>query len=93
VQAEPVRPGLGLPGQPGLQDRRRMQAVPMRGRVQGGRGVALSRDGRLVRPHTNVQRAKGLRQDLPVHQERHRKVSASTLLADTVLLAGRQADR
>jgi len=70
-----------------------MQAVPMRGRVQGGRGVALSRAGRLVRPHTDVQRAKGMRQDLPVHQEGNRKVPAGALLADAVLLAGRQTDR
>jgi len=93
VQAEPVRTGLGVPDQQRLQDWRRMQTVPVRGRVQGGRGVALSRDGRLVRPHTHVQRPKGLRKDLPVHQERHRKVSTSALLADTVLLAGRKADR
>jgi len=88
-----MRTRLGMPGQPGLQDRPRVQAVPMRGRMQGGRGVTLSRAGRLVRPYTHVQRAKGLRQDLPVHQERHRKVSAGALLADTVLLVGRQAYR
>jgi len=93
VQAEPLRTGLGVSGQPRLQDRPRVQAVQMRGRVQGGRGVALPVARRLVRPHTNVQRAKGMRQDLPVHQEGHRKVPAGALLADTVLLASRQADR
>lgn len=93
MQAEPLRTGLGVPGQPWLQDRPWVQAVPMRGRMQGGRGVALPRAGRLVRPHTNVQRAKGMRQDLPVHQERHRKVPAGALFADTVLLASRQAYR
>lgn len=67
MQAESLRTGLGMPGQPWLQDRPGMQAVPMRGRMQGGRGVALSSTGRLVRPHTDIQRAKGMRQDLPVH--------------------------
>jgi hypothetical protein len=60
--------------------------------MQGGRGVTLPRARRLVRSHTHVQRSKGLRQDLPVHEEGHRKMSAGTLFTDAVLLVGRQTD-
>lgn len=93
VQAEPVRARRGVLGEPRLPDRARMQAVPVRGRLQGGRGVALPRAGGHVRQHTHVQRAKGLREDLPVYQEGHRKVSAGALCAVAVLLVDRQTDR
>lgn len=93
VQAEPVRPRLGVPGEPRVQDRPRVQAVPVRARVQGRRGVAFSRAGRLVCTRAHVQRAQGLRQGVPVHQEGHREMSTGALLADAVLLAGWQAHR
>lgn len=93
VQAEPVRGRRGVFGEPRLPDRARLQAIPVRGRLQGGRGVALPGAGGHVRQHTHVQRAKGLCQDMPVHQEGHREVSAGAVLAVAVLLADRQNDR
>lgn len=93
VQAEPVRARLRVPGEPRLSHRPRVQTVPLRARLQGGRSVALPVARRLVRAHTDLQRPEGLREDMPVHQEGHREVPASPVLANTVLLAGRQGDR
>jgi len=93
VQTEPVRARVGVPGEPRLPDRARVQTVPVRGRVQGGRAVALSGAGRLVRARTHVQRAKGLREGVPVHQKGYREVSASAVLAGTAVLVGRQTSR
>lgn len=93
VQAETVRVGHGVLGEPRVSDRELVQAVPVRARVQSGRSVALSSAGRFVRTHTHIQRAEGLCKGVPVHQKGHRKVSASAVLAITVLLVGRQANR
>lgn len=93
VQTEHLRARHGVLGEPRVSHRIRVQAVPVRAGLQGGRGVALPVARRLLRPHTHVQRPKGLRENMPVHQEGHRKVSASAVFANTVLLVGRQANR
>lgn len=96
VQAQPMRLGRGMPGKPRVPHGRwprRVQPVPVRGRLQGRRGVALSIDRALVRARAHVQRAEGLREGVPVHGPGLRTLPAAALRPGPGVLAGRPADR
>lgn len=96
VQAQPLRPGRGVPGEPGLQGRprRQLRPVSVRTRLQGRRGVALPGARTLLRARADIQRAEGLREGVPVRRPRgHRQVSADTLPPGPGVLADRQANR